>query len=251
MTGETGLAPGVPPDYYRRISSVESDHWWYSGMREISRSLLGRHTSGAVLDAGCGTGGYLRWLLDVGSFEGAAGVDVAEAAIHLARERVPEAELHVAPLSSLPFGDGAFSLVVTNDVLQHVDDAELEQSYRELLRVLKPGGVLLVRTNGSRSVRRERSDWRAFDAATLRTGLQSVGFTVDRITHANCVPSLWGRFRGRVPHAPDDTQHGIPARDHAAVRVAGRSLLRLEALLLRSPGVALPYGHTLFAVAHR
>ena len=45
-----------------------------------------------MLDAGCGTGGFLRWLLDRGSFAAAAGVDIGSAAIELARRRVPEAD---------------------------------------------------------------------------------------------------------------------------------------------------------------
>ena len=82
MTGDpahASLAPGVPQDYYRRIREAEDAHWWFRGMRQISAALLGERlrTGGRVLDAGCGTGGYLRWLLDEGSFSGAAGVDVA------------------------------------------------------------------------------------------------------------------------------------------------------------------------------
>ena len=139
-------APGVPADYYRRIQDVEQGHWWYRGMREISAALLGGRLSagGRVLDAGCGTGGYLRWLLDRGSFSGAAAVDVAGEAIALARNLVPEAELRVAPLSELPFDSESFDLVVSNDVLQHVPEEDVELSLGELHRVLRPGGTLLL-----------------------------------------------------------------------------------------------------------
>lgn len=254
MTTPNTLAPGVPADYYRSIREVEDAHWWFRGMRGISgRLLAGRLRSGGrVLDAGCGTGGYLRWLLDAGSFSSAAGVDIAAAAIALARERVPEAPLQVAPLSALPFESKSFDLVVTNDVLQHVDEQELAASYAELRRVLKPGGALLVRTNGSRRLRRERSDWRAYDTTTLRRELEEAGFAVDRVTHANCVPSLWGRVRGRVPHAPTEERHGIPMAHEPRLQSAvGALLLQLEARFLSLPAVSLPYGHTLFALARR
>ena len=52
-------------------------------------------------------------------FERVCGVDIGSAAIELARERVPEAELAVTPLTTLPFEDGTFDLVSLNDVLQH------------------------------------------------------------------------------------------------------------------------------------
>jgi SAM-dependent methyltransferase len=254
MTAGATLAPGVTPDYYRRIRAAEDGHWWFRGMREISRALLrGRIAPGGrILDAGCGTGGYLRWLLDAEAFSGAAGVDVASAAIELARERVPEADLHVAPLAALPFPDDSFSLVVTNDVLQHVHEDELESSIRELRRVLQPDGVLLARTNGSRRLRRERADWRAYDAVTLRQELDGGGFDVERVTYANCVPSLWGRLRGRVPHAPSPEQDGIPTLAEPRVRAAvGTMLLELEARVLSARTTSIPYGHTLFAVAGR
>lgn len=254
MTSESGLAPGVPPDYYRRIREVEEQHWWFRGMREISRALLGSRLADAraVLDAGCGTGGYLRWLVANGSVSRAAGIDIASAAIDFAHERVPSAELHVGALTHVPFDDDAFDLVVSNDVLQHVDEPEIEQSLRELGRVLTPGGTLLLRTNGSAVLRRERSDWRAYDKATLRQQLEQAGFEVERVTYANMIPSLWGRMRGRVLHAPSEHSHGIPAPDPPVRAAVGAALLRLEAAVLSRPGVSLPYGHTLFAVArHR
>jgi ubiquinone/menaquinone biosynthesis C-methylase UbiE len=252
VTTPYALAPGVPADYYQRIREAEQEHWWYVGMRELSRALLGPRlrAGGRVLDAGCGTGGYLRWLLDAGSFSSAAGVDVASTAVELARERVPEADLRVAPLSALPFGDASFELVVTNDVLQHVDETELGGSLAELRRVLCADGTLLVRTNGSRRLRRERGDWRAYDRTILQLQLERAGFAVERITYANCLPSLWGAARGRVPHAPTEERHGVPARsDPRWQAVTGRALLRLEAAWLSTGSTSLPYGHTIFALA--
>src|SRR5438093_6139259 len=105
MTTPAALAPGVPHDYYRRIRSAENDHWWYQGMREIARALLGERlrAGGRLLDAGCGTGGFLRWALGQGAFESVAGVDVSSTALGLAAEQVPEADLQLAPLHQLPF----------------------------------------------------------------------------------------------------------------------------------------------------
>jgi SAM-dependent methyltransferase len=245
------LAPGVPDDYYRHLREVEDRHWWFGGMREISARLLGRRLrgGGAVLDAGCGTGGYLRWLLDHGSFSHAAGADLAAAAVELARDRVPEADLHVASLASLPFESERFDLVVSNDVLQHVDEGEVDRSLAELRRVLKPGGTLLLRTNGARRLRRERSDWRAYDASTLRHELERAGFAVERVTHANAIASLWSRIRLRTAHAPSEETHGIPSGAAGGRAVVGALLLRAEAGLLSLPGTTVPYGDTLFALA--
>lgn len=252
MSGSPTLAPGVPSDYYERINDVELRHGWYRGMRAITRALLGDRLDGShtVLDAGCGTGGMLRWLLDGRGVVGAAGADLAAAAVELARERVPEADLRVAPMSALPFDDASFTLVVTGDVLQHVPESEVEQSLAELRRVLRPGGTLLVRTNGARRLRRERDDWRAYDRETLRRVLEAAGFRCERLTYANTLLSLWAAATGKTPHGPSEERHGIPMEVPRGFRnELCRRILGAEARWLRRPGRTLPYGHTLFALA--
>lgn len=253
MRAETQLAPGVPPDYYRRIYEAEETHFWYRGMQSVSAALLGSrmHADLRLLDAGCGTGGFLRFLSDSGRFSSAAGADIASAAIELARMRIPEADLRVAPLHELPFEENTFDLVVTNDVLQHVPEADVEASLGELRRVLTAGGTLFVRTNGSRRLRRERDDWRAYDAGTLRRVLDDAGFGVERLTHANAVLSLLAAARGRVPHAPSEERHGIPTkRPGRLVSTVGGLALATEASWVRR-GHSFPFGHTLLAIAQR
>lgn len=248
--GIAALAPGVPVDYYRHLDDAEQTHWWYRGMHSISAELLGErmHSDLRVLDAGCGTGGFLRFLLDDGDFSAPSGADVAEAAIALARERVPEADLRVAALRELPFEDEAFDLVAMNDVLQHVAEAEVGTSLREVGRVLARGGTLFLRTNGVRRLRRERADWRAYDRKTLRGQLEAAGFVIERVTHANCLLSLAAAARGRVPHAPTSDRDGIPAAPSRLASAVGRAAMGAESMWLGHGG-SLAYGHTLLAIA--
>jgi ubiquinone/menaquinone biosynthesis C-methylase UbiE len=250
---ELALAPGIPPDYYDRIAAAEDRHWWYVGMRDITRSLLGEpfaRGAGRLLDAGCGTGGFLRWSLDEGQAQSLAGIDIGATAVELARARVPEAELRVGALRDLPFDDGAFDLVVSNDVLQHVEEQDVDRSLSELRRVLVPGGRLLVRTNGSRRLRRERDDWRAYDRKSLRSALERNGLACERVTYANALLSLVAWASGRTPHAPSESSHGIVMPEAGRLKTAvGRRVLSAEAAWLARPGRTLPFGHTLFAVA--
>lgn len=253
MESSKWLAPGVPHNYYDRIRSSEEQHWWQRGMRKIGDALLeGRVPPGArILDVGCGTGGFLRHAGQEWKTTHLTGTDIAEAAIAIARQDVP-GDLRVAPMSALPFDDMAFDLVVTHDVLQHVHEQELSRSCDELRRVLAPRGVLLLRTNGSRRLRRERDDWRAFDAATLRKLLSDSGFRVERLTYASLPLSLWGSLIGKEPHAPTTERDGLPRPGRSRIADSIReSLLRLEAGYLRGAGRSLPYGHNLFAVATR
>jgi SAM-dependent methyltransferase len=254
MDSAPALAPGIPADYYRRIFDAEEHHWWYVGMRELTWTLLGERAARSglrLLDAGCGTGGFLRWMLDQGSFGMAAGVDLAASAVTLARERVPEADLQAAPLSALPFDEAAFDLVVSNDVLQHVHEDDVERSVRELHRVLEHDGTLLLRTNGARTIRRERDDWRAYDSQSIVELLSEAGFQVERATYANCTLSVLASLRGRAPHAPSEEGDGIPRKPPGRVStVVGRRILALERRYVAT-GRALPFGHSLVVVARR
>jgi SAM-dependent methyltransferase len=72
----------------------------------------------SVLDIGCSLG----YVVAAGARLGlrAAGCDVSEYAVRVCRERGLEA--HVGELDALPFGDGAFDLVVMKHVLEHTPD---------------------------------------------------------------------------------------------------------------------------------
>jgi len=243
------MVSGYPPTYFEALAAVEERHWWHRGMQTIAEALLGDRVQrgGALLDAGCGTGGFLAWAAARG-FTPLAGVDVSTEAVETARGRVPAAALHVAPVWELPFPDGAFAVVACNDVLQHVDEKMVGRSLGELHRVLRPEGALLLRTGGGRRPRRERSDWRVYDPTGLRAELAAAGFRCERLSFVNTAGSLAARARGHVPHAPTETSHGIPSlpRRGGGVRYG---LLRAEAAVLRLPRVRLPYGHTIVALA--
>lgn len=247
------LAPGIRRDYYDRVYAAEERHFWYVGMRSIAASLLGgrlRLSGQRVLDAGCGTGGFLQWLAARAPVGSLAGVDVGSAALELARGRLPGADLRHASLSSLPFADASFDLVFCNDVLQHVHEDEVQQSLGELRRVLAADGRLVVRTNGSRRVRRNRDDWRAYDRDTLVAELVRAGFACERVTHANMLLSLYSELRRRRPSAPSVERDGIPARPPSrVVSEIGTILLAAEASWLRRSKATLPFGHTIFVLA--
>jgi SAM-dependent methyltransferase len=242
---------GIPSDYYARMHAVEERHWWHRGMREIELALLRRRLrpDARLLDAGCGTGGFLRFVLDHGLVASASGIDVSPEAVELARERVPEAELGVGSVTDLPFEDETFDAAVLNDVLQHVPEDDVGRSLGELRRVLRPGAAMVVRTGGARRARTERTDWRVYDRGALREELERGGFAVERITYANVVGSLAAAATGRTPRAPTEEWCGIPPGQSPVARAAGSILLGVEARLLAWTPATLPYGHTLLALA--
>jgi SAM-dependent methyltransferase len=98
-----------------------------------------------ILDAGCGSGPLSAALRAKGAI--VTGVDGSPAMLELARQRLgDDVALHVADLSRpLPFDDGAFDDVVASLVLHYLRD--WEAPLRELRRVLRPGGRLILSVN--------------------------------------------------------------------------------------------------------
>ncbi|OLT21952.1 ubiquinone biosynthesis protein [Ornithinimicrobium sp. CNJ-824] len=97
---------------------------------------------GDVLDAGCGAGRMARHLADRGCT--VRGVDLSPRMIAAGHRAHPDLDLTVASLADLPFEDGRFAGVMAWYSTIHTPDEELPGVLAELVRVLRPGGHLLV-----------------------------------------------------------------------------------------------------------
>jgi len=132
------------PIEYERMFEAEETQWWYAGMRSISFALLGQALSQngtpRVLDAGCGTGAN---LIQFSASTKAVGVDISDEALRYCRLRKVSAVK--AELLTLPFADKTFDCVTSFDVLYHRWVKDDLVAMREIVRVTKPGGLVLVR----------------------------------------------------------------------------------------------------------
>jgi SAM-dependent methyltransferase len=88
-----------------------------------------------VLDVGAGTGNLTSRLAEGGQV---TAVDPSSEFVHVCRERVPGADVHVAAAEALPFADAGFDAVLSQLVIQALDDAPA--AAREMRRVAAPGG---------------------------------------------------------------------------------------------------------------
>ncbi len=113
--------------------------WRYGQGRRLE--LIRRHArlEGArILDVGCGLGLYVRQFRAFS--DDVWGVDVDEEKVAEASRTLPN--ILQAPAEALPFPDGTFDVVLSHEVLEHVDDDR--QAASELCRVLRPGGRAVV-----------------------------------------------------------------------------------------------------------
>lgn len=104
-----------------------------------------------VLDAGCGSGRNVRFLLNHGFDVFAIDQDpAAVAAVRSLAARlgpsIPASQFEVAPVERMPFPDESMDAVLSSAVLHFAnDDAQFEAMIGEMWRVLRPGGLLFAR----------------------------------------------------------------------------------------------------------
>ena len=89
-----------------------------------------------ILVDGCGVGMYVKALQPFA--DEIHGIDIEPEHLERASEVIPEAYLQLAACERLPYPDAYFDLVLSHEVLEHVQDDGLAAA--ELVRVLRPGG---------------------------------------------------------------------------------------------------------------
>jgi 2-polyprenyl-3-methyl-5-hydroxy-6-metoxy-1,4-benzoquinol methylase len=93
-----------------------------------------------ILDAGMGDGRYLHYFLKTYKCQ-AFGVDISKECISLARATASEANVIQADVENLPFRSDSFDVVISFGVIEHTNT---ERAFKELIRVAKPGGTIIV-----------------------------------------------------------------------------------------------------------
>lgn len=123
---------------------------WFNGLvdelqfRALRRALLLANIAAGsrVLDLGCGTGRWVRRYTAMGFCP--TGVDVTVGMLRLARERGTHAPLVGGDVFQLPFANASFDFVSDVTVVQHILPSFQPKAFDEMIRVLKPGGRLLL-----------------------------------------------------------------------------------------------------------
>lgn len=188
--------------------------------------------SGDLLDLGCGKqplyGAYephTRWVVAVDW----------PSSLHAS----PHLDAYCDLTRPLPFRDSSFDTVLSSDVLEHVPDPRL--MFREVGRVLRAGGVLLLNTPFLYPVHEAPHDYLRHTRFSLARLAEEAGLEVVAVEEVGgaveVLADIVGKLLGRVP--------GVGARLAAAVQgLAVR--LRHGRLLSRARRLSSPY----FPLAH-
>jgi len=246
----------VKPAEYHRMHEAEEAQWWYVGQRAIAHALLESAADSSasgrrLLDAGCGTGGNLVHLGRLAGVRWAARLDVAPEAVSASRGR--RLAVVRGSVLALPFADGSLDVVTSFDVIYHAWVPDDGAAVVEMCRVLRPGGVLLVRVPALellRGAHDEAVDSRhRYTRAELVGLFEDHGFEVVRSTYANAflfplllarrtLDRLLGRVGSDVGFLP------------APFEWLFRQALLAEAALVRR-GLALPVGTSVLVLGRK
>ena len=191
------------PAEFANIANSERDFWWYRGMRSILFRMLEPYLRtrkvAHALEAGCGTG-YFSYLLQKERRLPVTPVDIGWEGLRLARSMGVERPVQ-ANILGLPFGNGAFDLVLSIDVIVHLERGDEQRAVNELARVLAPGGLLVLRAAAFDALRSRHSAFvherQRFTRARLTTIAEKAGIRILRCTYANTLllPVALAKFR--------------------------------------------------------
>lgn len=222
------------PEYYERLEELERRHWWCRSVRRVALRLIEEHAPDArlVLDAGCGTGGFLAALTARRRELSAMGVDMSLDALALARGGA--ARLVGGSVVGLPVGSGRVDLVVSHDVLQHLPLGEDRGALAEAFRVLRPRGYLCLRSNLGAPVASGPALARRYDRAALSRLVTDAGFRILEHIVLHPFARAWSDLRraGRNSHAGGHQGLSL-ALPPAPVNLAMEAFTRLEDALVR------------------
>lgn len=263
-------------DYYERLYAVEEQHGWAQGLRAAMDALLRQPVEGMgplrVLDIGCGTGYLLNYLYRYDLAAEPVGIDVSSHALEFCRQRGSTALAEASALT-VPFDAGSFDLIICIDTIQHLTPAGADrQALVEFARLLRPGGLLYLRTNSAKGhvplSGVDPDQYRRYRLEEVESMLHGSGFRVVQGTYVNAVPGAWGAVREqwRLWRAAgfgsgERAQQAAAIGPGLAIRPYPPQLAWLnrilygvlvaEAALLGTLRLSLPFGHSIACVARR
>ncbi len=184
----------------RTVPGLAEENYWFRRHEVVYRRLADRCIDRDVLEAGSGEGYGADLIADVA--RQVIGLDYDESAVAHVRARYPRIDMRQGNLAQLPLSDSAVDVVVNFQVIEHLWDQG--QFIAECLRVLRPGGALLISTpnrvtfSPGRDTPVNPFHTRELNAVELTELLESAGFDIE---------SMYGVFHGKRL-AELDVRHG-------------------------------------------
>nr|WP_090339515.1 class I SAM-dependent methyltransferase [Mycolicibacterium malmesburyense]CRL67864.1 methyltransferase family protein [Mycolicibacterium malmesburyense] len=201
--------PDLPLTGERTVPGLAEENYWFRRHEVVYERMADRCADRDVLEAGCGEGYGANLIADVA--RRVIGLDYDEATVAHVRARYPRVDMRHGNLAELPLADGSVDVVVNFQVIEHLWDQG--RFVRECLRVLRPGGCLLMSTpnritfSPGRDTPINPFHTRELNAAELTELLATAGFAVESVLgvfHGPRLVELDARHGGSIIDAQID-----------------------------------------------
>jgi SAM-dependent methyltransferase len=234
-----------------KMDAAEERTFFYRALHERLGLCLDRFAppEAAVVDAGCGTGGFLLHVQRSRPALNLAGVDASPVACRIAREKTG-LEIQEARVERLPYPERSLDAIVSADVLSAVGDPLVV--LREFARRLRPGGIVVLNLPAYHWLLSYHDEavgqFRRFTRGGVERLLLQAGFRVELATYWNVASLPLAAVKRKL--VPDRSGHSDVKLYPPVVERALGAVLSLELRLLRRR-VALPFGLSVLAVGSR
>lgn len=165
---------------------------------------------GSLLDLGCGVGVFIESMIETARFKWKLyGVDINKHLVSKAKSRLKgtRSNIYSGTLTSLRFKTNLFDCITCFDVLEH--DNQLETTLKEIHKILKPSGLLLIQSPNYHSVMAYLCgalwDWWAipdhifhFDSRSLCSILKDQGFHIRNVYTWDPREEFIGNIQGSI-----------------------------------------------------
>ncbi|MBA4853339.1 bifunctional 2-polyprenyl-6-hydroxyphenol methylase/3-demethylubiquinol 3-O-methyltransferase UbiG [Emticicia sp. BO119] len=135
---------------YQIMYNSEEKLWWYKILHEkILNEIVikfGQNRNVKILDAGCGTGGLMSFLMKQG-YNNIEGFDFSEDAVSFCKERKLKVQQIDLTSFDSEFVDSSFDIIINNDVLYQFEDEIIIKAIKNLEKKLKPSGIMISNNN--------------------------------------------------------------------------------------------------------
>ena len=207
----------VCSDYrqYYEGSGFYNFGYWDGGaksQREASEALIDQlidrisKKGGRILDVACGPGASTKHLTRYYAPDAITAINISEAQIAAARVRAPGCTFHLMDATKLDFPDAHFDAVMCVEAAFHFDTRD--KFLGEVMRVLKPGGSLVLTDMLFRAFMKPIGNWGQVppanfvpDVAGYRARFEAAGF--EGVTVEDATQVCLGGFRRHLARWPE------------------------------------------------
>lgn len=177
---------------YKEMIKLQEKHWWFVARRDVIQSFIklqmNESSTSKVLEIGCGVGGNVNLLSQLGNY---LGIDMYKPAIDYCSEKFPQFNFQCTRVEDIPqeFSSNKFDSIYILDVLEHIDDQKA--ILKSTQNYLTQNGKILLTVPAFEVLWSPHDDFvhhvRRYTKNGLKKTLEEAGYKVERISYFNSI----------------------------------------------------------------